>query len=59
MNNLRRVAGSLPYALPEPHPLTAYLDTLIDAGIAPTLHNNVHLSIRSCGVMPMASAASG
>lgn len=43
--DLRRVAGSLPYALPEPHPLTAYLDTLIDAGIAPTLLNNVHLSI--------------
>jgi predicted TIM-barrel fold metal-dependent hydrolase len=43
--DLRRVAGSLPYALPEPHPLTAYLDTLIDAGIAPTFLNNVHLSI--------------
>jgi predicted TIM-barrel fold metal-dependent hydrolase len=43
--DLRRVAGSLPYRLPEPHPLTAYLDTLIDAGIAPTLLNNVHLSI--------------
>ena len=43
--DLRRVAGSLPYTLPEPHPLTAYLDTLIDAGIAPTLLNNVHLSI--------------
>lgn len=39
------MAGSLPYTLPEPHPLTAYLDTLIDAGIAPTLLNNVHLSI--------------
>jgi predicted TIM-barrel fold metal-dependent hydrolase len=44
-HDLRRVAGSLPYTLPEPHPLTAYLDTLIDAGIAPTLLNNVHLSI--------------
>lgn len=43
--DLRRVAGSLPYALPEPHPLTAYLDKLINAGIAPTLLNNVHLSI--------------
>lgn len=43
--DLRRVAGSLPYTLPEPHPLTAYLDKLIDAGIAPTLINNVHLSI--------------
>ena len=43
--DLRRVAGSLPYALPEPHPLTTYLDTLIDAGIAPTFLNNVHLSI--------------
>jgi predicted TIM-barrel fold metal-dependent hydrolase len=43
--DLRRVAGSLPYTLPEPHPLTAYLDTLIDAGITPTLLNNVHLSI--------------
>ncbi|VVN73823.1 hypothetical protein PS833_00597 [Pseudomonas fluorescens] len=43
--DLRRVAGSLPYTLPEPHPLTAYLDTLIDAGITPTLINNVHLSI--------------
>jgi Predicted metal-dependent hydrolase of the TIM-barrel fold len=45
LQDLRRVAGSLPYTLPEPHPLTAYLDTLIDAGIAPTLLNNVHLSI--------------
>ena len=43
--DLHRVAGSLPYTLPEPHPLTAYLDTLIDAGITPTLINNVHLSI--------------
>ena len=43
--DLRRVAGSLPYTLPEPHPLTVYLDTLIDAGITPTLINNVHLSI--------------
>lgn len=44
-DDLHRVAGSLPYALPEPHPLTAYLDQLIDAGIAPTVINNVHLSI--------------
>ncbi|MHC8319887.1 amidohydrolase family protein [Pseudomonas sp. GB2N2] len=43
--DLRRVAGSLPYTLPAPHPLTAYLDKLIDAGITPTLINNVHLSI--------------
>ncbi|MFG6206525.1 amidohydrolase family protein [Pseudomonas retamae] len=43
--DLRRVSGSLPYALPEPHSLTAYLDKLIDAGIAPTLLNNVNLSI--------------
>lgn len=44
-DDLHRVAGSLPYALPAPHPLTAYLDKLIDAGISPTLINNVHLSI--------------
>lgn len=44
-HDLRRVAGSLPYTLPEPHPLSVYLDTLIDAGITPTLINNVHLSI--------------
>jgi predicted TIM-barrel fold metal-dependent hydrolase len=43
--DLLRVAGSLPYTLPEPHPLTAYLDTLLDAGMTPTLINNVHLSI--------------
>lgn len=43
--DLRQVAGSLPYALPAPHSLTAYLDKLIDAGITPTLLNNVHLSI--------------
>ncbi|MHC8410515.1 amidohydrolase family protein [Pseudomonas sp. Hz4] len=43
--DLDRVAGSLPYTLPEPHPLTAYLDKLIDGGIAPTIINNVHLSI--------------
>ncbi|NUT79212.1 amidohydrolase family protein [Pseudomonas sp. C1C7] len=44
-NDIRRVSSALPYALPEPHPLTVYLDTLIDAGITPTLINNVHLSI--------------
>lgn len=44
-DDLRRVAGLLPYTLPEPHPLTVYLDKLIDAGIAPTVINNVHLSI--------------
>ncbi|VVN32669.1 hypothetical protein PS662_04966 [Pseudomonas fluorescens] len=43
--DLRRVAGSLPYTLPEPHPLTAYLDELITAGITPEVINNVHLSI--------------
>ncbi|WGK88259.1 amidohydrolase family protein [Pseudomonas migulae] len=44
-DDLRRVAGSLPYTLPEPHPLTTYLDKLIDAGVVPTIINNVHLSI--------------
>ncbi|MGE7990504.1 amidohydrolase family protein [Pseudomonas sp. NPDC089554] len=44
-DDLQRVAGSLPYALPEPHPLSAYLDRLIDAGLTPNLLNNVHLSI--------------
>lgn len=43
--DLRRVSAALPYALPEPHSLTAYLDNLMTAGIAPTLINNVHLSI--------------
>jgi predicted TIM-barrel fold metal-dependent hydrolase len=43
--DLARVGGGLPYALPAPHPLGAYLDTLIDAGVTPTLLNNVHLSI--------------
>ncbi|WP_426160310.1 amidohydrolase family protein [Pseudomonas sp. TSRC2-2] len=43
--DLLRVSAALPYALPAPHSLTVYLDNLIDAGIAPTLINNVHLSI--------------
>ncbi|MFJ3485960.1 amidohydrolase family protein [Pseudomonas sp. NPDC090202] len=43
--DLSRVAGSLPYTLPEPHPLTTYLDQLIDNGVVPALINNVHLSI--------------
>lgn len=43
--DLARVGSGLPYALPEPHPLGAYLDALIDAGTPPTLVNNVHLSI--------------
>ena len=43
--DLRRVVGGLPYQLPAPHPLTAYLDSLIDSGIQPKLLNNVHLSI--------------
>jgi predicted TIM-barrel fold metal-dependent hydrolase len=44
-SDLARVGGGLPYALPAPHPLSAYLDTLIDAGMTPSLLNNVHLSI--------------
>lgn len=44
-DDLQRVAGSLPYALPAPHPLTDYLDELIDAGVNLSLINNVHLSI--------------
>jgi len=44
-NDLQRVAGLLPYTLPAPHPLTSYLDALIDTGVSPTLINNVHLSI--------------
>lgn len=43
--DLARAAGSLPYTLPAPHPLHAYLDALIEAGTKPTLLNNVHLSI--------------
>ncbi|MCI9877241.1 amidohydrolase family protein [Pseudomonas atacamensis] len=43
--DLRRVSAALPYTLPAPHSLTAYLDNLMDAGMAPTLINNVHLSI--------------
>lgn len=43
--DLRRVAGALPYSLPEPHPLTRYLDGLIAAGCDVDLLNNVHLSI--------------
>jgi predicted TIM-barrel fold metal-dependent hydrolase len=43
--DLARVGGGLPYTLPAPHPLSAYLDALIDAGVRPTLLNNVHLSI--------------
>lgn len=43
--DLDRVAGGLPYSLPSPHPLTEYLDTLIDTGVTPGLINNVHLSI--------------
>jgi predicted TIM-barrel fold metal-dependent hydrolase len=43
--DLQRVSGSLPYSLPAPHPLTAYLDRLIDAGTLPAVINNVHLSI--------------
>lgn len=43
--DLQRIEGVLPYALPAPHPLTAYLDRLIDAGTTPVLINHVHLSI--------------
>jgi len=43
--DLARVGDGLPYALPAPHPLRAYLDALIDAGVRLTLLNNVHLSI--------------
>ncbi|MER8836988.1 amidohydrolase family protein [Mesorhizobium sp. M0909] len=45
--DLARVTGGVPYTLPAPHPLSTYLDTLIDAGVRPTLLNNVHLSILS------------
>lgn len=43
--DLARVAGPVPYALPAPHSITAYLDGLIDKGHTPKLLNNVHLSI--------------
>ncbi|BCG82861.1 MULTISPECIES: amidohydrolase family protein [unclassified Mesorhizobium] len=43
--DLTRVKGGLPYTLPTPNPLSTYLATLIDAGLNPTLLNNVHLSI--------------
>lgn len=45
LHDLQRVAGRLPYELPNPHPLTAYLDHLIDSGVNPAVINNVHLSI--------------
>lgn len=44
-HDLQRVAGLLPYGLPEPHPIKVYLDKLIDARITPSIINNVHLSI--------------
>ncbi|MCF5546690.1 metal-dependent hydrolase [Pseudomonas salomonii] len=44
-HDLQHVAGLLPYGLPEPHPIKVYLDKLIDAGITPSIINNVHLSI--------------
>jgi predicted TIM-barrel fold metal-dependent hydrolase len=44
-HDLALVAGGLPYAIPQPHTLTSYLDGLIDAGMKPRLINNVHLSI--------------
>lgn len=43
--DLARVAGGVPYTVPAPHPLITFLDTLINAGVRPTLLNNVHLSI--------------
>ncbi|MDK1374078.1 MULTISPECIES: amidohydrolase family protein [unclassified Sinorhizobium] len=43
--DLARVAGQLPYTLPDPHTLTDYLAGLKDSGTIPTLLNNVHLSI--------------
>lgn len=43
--DLARVAGGLPYALPAPHPLSTYLDALILEGCKPDAINNVHLSI--------------
>lgn len=43
--DLQRVAGRLPYGLPEPHPVKVYLDKLMDAGTPPAIINNVHLSI--------------
>lgn len=43
--DLQRVSRNLPYNLPQPHPLSDYLDQLIDSGITPALINNVHLSI--------------
>ncbi|WP_338514621.1 amidohydrolase family protein [Pseudomonas poae] len=43
--DLQRVSGPLPYSLPTPHPLTAYLDRLIDVGMLPAVINHVHLSI--------------
>lgn len=43
--DLQRVSQDLPYTLPQPHPLSSYLDQLIDSGITPALINNVHLSI--------------
>ncbi|MFK0092342.1 amidohydrolase family protein [Pseudomonas sp. NPDC090592] len=43
--DLERVSGGLPYQLPAPHPLTEYLDRLIESGVTPVMLNNVHLSI--------------
>ncbi|MDG4674901.1 hypothetical protein P9A16_27640 [Shinella sp. 838] len=44
-SDLAAVAGKLPYALPAPHTLSAYLANLAKAGRVPTFLNNVHLSI--------------
>lgn len=44
-SDLAQVASNLPYQLPKPHPVTGYLDRLLDAHVAPALLNNVHLSI--------------
>src|SRR3546814_10345776 len=43
--DLQHAGTALPDARPAPHPLGAYLDGLIDAGLRITLLNNVHLSI--------------
>ncbi|WP_210339508.1 amidohydrolase family protein [Ensifer sp. ENS08] len=43
--DLEAVKGLLPYSLPAPHTLSAYLEHLSETGAMPRLVNNVHLSI--------------
>lgn len=43
--DLNAVSAELPYDLPEPNPLSVYLQDLEAKGSLPTLINNVHLSI--------------